>query len=34
MLDERDGNGGSDIKAVLRETIEELEDVLKVLQPA
>ncbi len=34
MVDEPDGNGGADVKAVLRETIEELEDVLKVLKPA
>ncbi|MFT5710424.1 MAG: DNA-binding transcriptional MerR regulator [Halioglobus sp.] len=34
MVDERGGKGRSDVKAVLRETIEELEDVLKVLKPA
>jgi DNA-binding transcriptional MerR regulator len=34
MVDERSGNGSPDVKAVLRETIEELEDVLKVLKPA
>lgn len=34
MVDERGDNAGSDVKAVLRETIEELEDVLKVLKPA
>jgi len=34
MVDEEGGNGAVDVKAVIRETIEELEDVLKVLKPA
>ncbi len=34
MVDENDNNGTVNIQAVIRETIEELEDVLKVLKPA
>jgi len=34
MVDENDNNGAVNIQAVIRETIEELEDVLKVLKPA
>ena len=33
MTDEGDGNLGVDIQAVIKETIEELEDVLEVLKP-
>ena len=34
MVDEVGNNGAVNIQAVIRETIEELEDVLKVLKPA
>jgi DNA-binding transcriptional MerR regulator len=34
MVDESSNNGPLNVKAVIRETIEELEDVLKVLKPA
>ena len=34
MVDESSNNGPLSVKAVIRETIEELEDVLKVLKPA
>ena len=34
MVDEGDNNGTVNIQAVIRETIEELQDVLKVLKPA
>ncbi len=34
MVDEEGNSGKVDVKAVIRETIEELEDVLKVLKPA
>ena len=34
MTDEDSGTLGSDIKAVIQETIEELEDLLKTLSPA
>ena len=34
MVDEDSNNGAVNIEAVIRETIEELQDVLKVLKPA
>lgn len=34
MVDESSNGGPLNVKAVIRETIEELEDVLKVLKPA
>ncbi|MFT6276307.1 MAG: DNA-binding transcriptional MerR regulator [Halioglobus sp.] len=34
MVDESSNNGPLSAKAIIRETIEELEDVLKVLKPA
>ena len=34
MVDESGNNGAVNIQAIIRETIEELEDVLKVLKPA
>ncbi len=33
MVDEGGKNGSTDVQAIIRETIEELEDVLKVLKP-
>jgi DNA-binding transcriptional MerR regulator len=34
MTDEDDGTASGDIKAVIQETIEELEELLKTLEPA
>ncbi len=34
MVDEGDNSKPSNVQAIIRETIEELEDVLKVLKPA
>jgi DNA-binding transcriptional MerR regulator len=34
MTDEDEGHGPAEVQAVIKETIEELEDVLRVLKPA